>query len=218
MNIESIKKSINDKFNDLENKVDILALEPIIDNKEQIYGYTVNQLLEEIQRLNKELPYAYIAGFFDGEGYIGTHTSKKKNSSVISLEISITNTNFEILIKMKKIFNGNILQKTKIENNKQVWAWSIDRIDEKKFFLEKIYPYTTVKRQQIEYGLKYLELTTDSRGKGKVSSEEQKIREFFADKLREMKHVEYTNDELKMFEDEIKNMYKDKNQPTFDDY
>lgn len=217
MNTESIKKVINDKFDEIEYKVYNLTSNSA-DNKEKIYGYTVKQLLEEIKRLNKELVYSNIAGFFDGEGYIGTHITKKKNSSVISLEIGIGNTNLEILVKMKKIFNGNISAKLVKENRKQWWAWNIDNRDEKKFFLEKMLPYSTVKRQQIEYGLRFLELTTDSRGKGRVSLEEQKIRQYFSDKLKEMKDIEYTNEELKVLENEIKDTKKDKYQPSLADY
>jgi len=217
MNTEFIKKSINDKFNDLNNKIDILALELITtNNNEQIYGYTANQLLKKIYELNNEMTYAYIAGFFDGEGSIGIYKNKKNNFVLI---VSTANTNFDILIKMKKIFGGYIsLSKKKIKYSyKDQWHWVIHDRNVLKNFLEKILPYSTVKRQQIEYGLKYLELTTNFPGKC-ISSEEQKIREFFADKLREMKHSKYTDDEMKIFEDKINDINKDKNQLTMEDY
>ncbi len=175
-------------------------------------------MIEEIQRLNKELTYSYITGFFDGEGSVGVYEKGKR----INLSISITNTNIEILIKIKKIFGGKIEIKKKIENRKEVRILTIVNREQSKFFLEKILPYSTVKRQQIEYALKYLELTKSYHG-GKSYSvqipiEEQKIREFFINKLKEMKHTEYTEEELKIFDDEIKNIDKNKNQPSLLDY
>lgn len=211
MNIEILKNSINNKFDEIENKIDILASEPdIIDDKEQIHSYTVNQLFEEINRLNKEMPYAYVAGFFDGEGCISINRN--------NLQTTLSNTDFEILVKLKNEFGGNIYKEKKKENYKQKWIWQISDRSTLKYFLNRIYKYTTVKRQQIEYGLKFLELSTKSTPKGGLSEDELKIRKFFNDKLKELKYTKLSNDELKMFEDEIINIDKDKNQPTFDDY
>jgi len=213
MDIKRLKKSINDKFNYLENKVDILALEPITtDNKEQIYGYTANQLLEEIQRLNKEMSYSYVAGFFDGEGTVGLYKAK----GYMRLMIYLGNTNFEVLIKMKNLFGGYIYSRNKIENRKKVWDWNIRDRDDIKNFLEKIYPYTTVKRQQIKYALRYLELSKKAHSSNIITQEEHEIRQFFADKIKEMKDTEYNNEDLKKFEEKIKDI--NKNQPSLMDY
>jgi len=218
MDMETIKKSIDNKFNEIENKVNILALESITtDNKEQIYGYKIKQLIENIQRLNNELPYAYVAGFFDGEGSIGANLNKARHPPSIRLRIIIVNTNLEILIKIKKIFKGEIYKRKKyIEHYKDKWDWEITNRDDMKFFLEKILPYSTVKRQQIEYGLKFLELTIISKtGRGHiVPEEEQKIRQFFSDKLKELKDEEYTNEEICSLNDQIKEMNVDKLQKT----
>ncbi len=120
MNTESIKKSINDKFNDLNTKIDILSLESVtIDNNEQIYGYTVNQLLEKINESKNETAYAYVAGFFDGEGWIGTTTDSRINPPSISLGTSVENTNFEVLIKMKRLFGGQIYLRKKPRENRK---------------------------------------------------------------------------------------------------
>lgn len=163
--------------------------------------------------------YIYIAGFFDGEGCIGAYVDKT-NQSKIRLMTFLTNTNLEILIKMKQVFGGSIIKnKKKKINHKDSWNWNIYSRNELKMLFEKIIPYSIVKRQQLEYGLKYLDLTSDSRGNGHgTSSEEQKIRQFFSDKLKEMKHTELSDDELKMFAEQIQNMNIDKNQSTMEDY
>jgi len=215
MDIEAIKKSINDKFNYLENKVDILALEPITtDNKEQIYGYTVNQLLEKVHELKNEMTYAYIAGFFDGEGSVGAYKSKWG----IYLNSRIGNTNLEILVKIKEVFGGYVSTIKKTEGRKQAWSWIVTDKNELRFFFEKILPYSTVKKQQIIYGLKYLELTSRSSSSIKVTQEEQNVRQFISDKIKELKNVELSNEELDMFDEKIKIMSKDKNQLTMEDY
>jgi len=163
--------------------------------------------------------YAYIAGFFDGEGWIGTRSDNRKEPPLISLGISITNTNLEVLIKIKNVFGGHIKQFKERENRKKAFGFEItDRVRLNKF-LKEIYPYTIVKRQQIEYGLKFLELTANSQhGSKGLSLEEIKIRNFFSDKLKEMKDVEYTDEELKIFEEKINELNEDKNQPTIDKF
>ncbi len=218
MNTESFKKSINDKFNDLNSKIDILSLESAtIDNNEQIYGYTVNQLLEKIDELKNETAYAYTAGFFDGEGYVGATEYK----GFVSLRLLIVNTNLEILIKIKNLFSGYIYKNKKPKlHYKDKWTLQISDRNELKNFLEKIQPYSTIKKQQIKCALKYLELTKDSRGgKGpNISLKEQKIRLLILDRLKEMKHAELSDDELKIFAEEIENMNKDKYQHTMEDF
>ena len=163
--------------------------------------------------------YAYISGFFDGEGCVGTHIDKRNSPHTINLRIHIANTNYEVLVKIKNVFGGKIYPHHQhLKNRKDAWDWYIIDRNELKNFLEKILPYSTVKRQQIKYGLKYLELTSDARnGRSGISNEEQKIRQFISDKLKELKDIELSVSELDMIE-EIKNINKDKNQLTMEDY
>lgn len=166
---------------------------------------------------DKELFYSFASGFFDGEGYIGMHIDNSKNPIIIQLITSLTNTDIKVLIKLEQEFGGHIHKIKKQEGKKHSWHWDIqDRITLKKF-LTIILPYSIVKKQQIEYGLKFLELTRNSRN-SKVTPEEQKIRQFFADKIKEMKYNEFSDEELKMYAEEIKNIKKVKGQSTMEDY
>ncbi len=62
-----------------------------------------------------------------------------------------------------------------------------------------------------------MELTTNISGK-KITYEENKIRQYFSDRLKEMKRTELSDDELKIFAEEIKNMSKDKYQHTMENF
>jgi len=185
MDTESIKKSINDKFNDIESKVDIL--------NDTLSGKTNTQ--------NTETVYAYISGFFDGEGNISV------NKQSLTLFARITNTNLDVLKRIKYIFKGEVyVHSEKSEVRKKSWIWYISDRNDIKFFLEMILPYSTVKRSQILDGLEFLEkITTTKYRRGGMSSEERKYRESIYLKLQEPKHHIYTQEDIKHFDKQIKN-------------
>jgi len=111
MDTEIIKKIINNKFDKIEDKVNTLN----------------DTLSEKTTPLNNELPHAYIAGFFDGEGTIGVYKDKRNNN--ISLKSEIMNTNLEILKRIKSVFKGEIYIRKKQEKqpeHKQQWVGTLE--------------------------------------------------------------------------------------------
>jgi len=184
INKESIEKVINNSFDTLENKIDVLN----------------DTLSERINSSNIKTVYAYIAGFFDGEGYIGI------DKKTLSLKLHITNTNLDILTRIKSVFKGNIKQLyEKSKSHKNTWIWTIsDRVN-LKFFLKIILSYSSVKRSQLLDGIAFLERTTDSRGQIGMSFEERKYREMMYFKLQEPKHRIYTQEEIYKFQQQIDN-------------
>ena len=179
MDTESIKKVIDNEFDKIEEKI--------------------NTLDDTLSLQNRETVYAYIVGFFDGEGYIGVDKQR------LSLIINISNTNLEILKRIKSVFRSKIYVKTeKSESSKKQWIWKISNRNDIKFFLETILPYSTVKESQIKLGLEFLENTTDSQGRKGMSSEERKYREYMYHKFKEPKYYIYTEDEIKRFDEQIK--------------
>ena len=106
---------------------------------------------------------AYAAGFFDGEGTVGINAQKPnvKNGRTLtmySLKIDIRNTNEDVLLWLKKNFNGNIkyysIEKLKgsYGATKPQWRWNISS-NQAKDFLELILPYLVVKRKQAELAI-----------------------------------------------------------------
>jgi len=151
-----------------------------------------------------EFVYAYISGFFDAEGTIGAYEDKHNS---LYLRTSISNTYPSILIGMKKVFGGNVTLHIKSNlNRRQSWIWRIGDIDDMKFFLTKILSYSIVKKPQIELGLKFLE--TDN----------YQTKLLIANKLKEMKDVEYIDEEMCLLNYQIKEMNIDKFQHTMEDY
>ena len=155
--------------------------------------------------------YAYISGFFDAEGYIGTSLDKRHKLPAILLRISIANTNYEILVKIKKVFSGSISEDvthnskrmTLHPNWKKSWQWRISDRSDVRFFLEKILPYSIVKRQQIKLGLDFLELVKDSKMGKDISLEEQNMRQLISDRLKYIKDVKYSEEDLRLFDNKI---------------
>ena len=114
-----------------------------------------NKLCEKNCELNKhnhdlEKPYErlcdeYIAGLFDAEGCIAV-----KNKSLTINYIKITQTNdVEILYMIKEYFDfGDVIDDEK---------WCIGRKNEWLYFLKTIEEFLIVKKEQVEYAIKYIE-------------------------------------------------------------
>jgi len=168
--------------------------------------YLINNTTHS-QKEFDETVYAYITGFFDGEGVVGAYKDKRDDS--ILLYISLPNTNPYVLIGMKQVFDGNIYIRKKPEKYpdwRQQWIWNITDKDKKEYLLKKILPYSIVKKQQIELGLKFL----------KTNDYQTKV--LIADRLKEMKDIEYTDEEIKILNEQIKEMNVDKLQKTMMDF
>lgn len=86
----------------------------------------------------------YIAGFFDGEGYVGIHTLKEKYFHV---RVIIVNTNLKILQMIQDQFGGTIIQRKRVRNNKPTYALSFSG-SFAKIFLKSILPFLIEKRGQ----------------------------------------------------------------------
>lgn len=180
------------------------------------YFYTT----EEVERFNslikttkhsqiviRESVYSYIAGFFDAEGSVGAYFNKNNND--IILQVSISNTYPFILIKLKSIFGGNVNIEKRQEKSlkwKKKWIWRTLAINDVKFFLTKILPYSIAKKPQIELGLKFLE----------TDNYQTKI--LIADELMKMKDIEYTDEEICSLNKQIDDMNVDKLQHKLADY
>jgi len=97
----------------------------------------------------RDIDIAYAAGFFDGEGCI----SISKNGAV---DIRITNTAKNVLVKFQNLFGGTIGNRTQ-KVNKTQYAFCLygeNAID----FINLLKPYLVEKLPQAETILEYYEL------------------------------------------------------------
>lgn len=85
---------------------------------------------------------AYTAGFFDGEGYIGLGFRGR-------LEIRVVNTNKDVLELFQKWWGGNIYTRKPQKNRKISYDWILLENEKVAKFIESIYPYLVVKKNQV---------------------------------------------------------------------
>jgi hypothetical protein len=132
----------------------------------------------------------YVAGFVDGEGYIGI-TRIRRSDFTFGIEyrpvFRISNTNLKILEMLKEQFGGSIqcYPMNHQKNAKDIYVWTLQHgavFD----FLEIIGPFLIVKRQQFEL---LNELRTISRrrtGWPRTTATLQHQREQFYYRIREL--------------------------------
>ena len=107
-----------------------------------------------------KLTASYLAGFIDGEGYLGLHPAirGKNGRTSYSAELKIASTDQFIIVWMQKSFGGIIYEKK--PNNpkhKDSLNWTLQGKNLKPF-LQKIHPYLRLKKKQCELLLRKIKL------------------------------------------------------------
>lgn len=108
---------------------------------------------------------AWLAGFVDGEGYIGiTHQTKKETSSSSASDIYhplliITNTNKEALEYIQRITAVGAVYSGKLpkNNEKPSYQYKISKRDDILAILGLILPYLKIKKQQGNLLVEFIE-------------------------------------------------------------
>lgn len=101
---------------------------------------------------------AYLAGIFDGEGYIHINkTSSEKSMKAwqrktpnYALNVGITNTHLGILETYKKLFGGSIYDRT----SKRIFEYRIDR-KIAVVMLKALLPYLVIKKEQAKIAIAF---------------------------------------------------------------
>ena len=90
---------------------------------------------------------SYLAGFFDGEGYIGIVTVH----SCLSLRISITQKEKTILNLFQCLFGGNISSHSKYDDCYRWYIYSDGALQ----FLRELLPYLMLKAGQAKIAIEF---------------------------------------------------------------
>ena len=97
----------------------------------------------------------YIAGFIDGEGYIGITFQRKKETSYQSASVHyhpyliIANNNYKILNDIKKfVGSGYIYKLSHNYKHKECFQYKLTKMEQLKHLLEFIQPYLRIKQRQ----------------------------------------------------------------------
>lgn len=152
-----------------------------------------------------KLTAAYVAGFVDGEGYIGIIKDNRRitfrRTDHYEAVLKIANTNKEIIDWFFKSFGGNVHHRIMEENQKDAHYWTL--AGEKVIpFLDKIMPYLKMKRKQAEIVKKlrktycsesYKYINREARNGGHLTSKTTKedilkLRENLYKQIRELNH------------------------------
>ena len=126
--------------------------------------------------MTDDLFLAWAAGFFDGEGCVIIEISKEKrcrHGFRTALHVHVTQTSIPCLEKFLSRFGGRLTTSEHTTPNGRRWAvqyrWGAKN-EEAASFLRLIYPYTVVKKSQIEVALKYPLTSPDGRKYGNTTN------------------------------------------------
>jgi len=118
----------------------------------KLYKYKLYPNTEQEKRLEVvSLTLAYVVGLFDGEGSITICVSKPKKGTESPhywLQVSITNTDRELIEWLHTTFGGHISDNSHYRNRKgrrPCWAWRIMSMQAMEF-LSAIQPFLRVKK------------------------------------------------------------------------
>ena len=95
----------------------------------------------------------YIAGLFDGEGYVGV--ASWHNGGSYLLRCTIANMDLNVLQKIEKQFGGKLRIMGFPKGNRRVCFKITWNSKECREFLEKIYPYLIIKKSQVRLALSF---------------------------------------------------------------
>ena len=111
----------------------------------------------------------YIAGFFDGEGSVSIDVNAR-------CSVSISQNKKEVLQLIQFRYGGNIHSKNRKTNTCS--ALRITKSSDVLKFLKRVLPYSIVKKEEIEIGIKVAETVHDFHsGCVPLTSEERSVRE-----------------------------------------
>lgn len=111
--------------------------------------------------------WAYLAGFFDGEGCISVQKSKSYRNPLnpakyYTVRLSTANTNKDVIDYLEKLWGQKLRVYTRKMsdprgNRRPCYHLECDKKDAVITFLKGIYPYSIIKKRQIELALRLIE-------------------------------------------------------------
>jgi hypothetical protein len=116
----------------------------------------------ELRESLKQTDYAWMAGFIDGEGYIGMkkgytvndhkyHSWSKEGWYWVTPTINVCNTDYQSLKKIGNAIGANVNKRKKTNTNlKSLYTVECSSREKIKRFLPNIMPYLIVKKKQAE--------------------------------------------------------------------
>ena len=126
--------------------------------------------------MTKQNKFSYLAGFMDGEGTFAIVKTfsvqrkpdgSKKRYVVYKLNISVSNTNKEVMEWIALNFGGKSLpgsNENRKPNYKTRYAWHVTHRDKQKSFIIGLLPYLVAKKEQAKIALQFIETYSNEIG------------------------------------------------------
>jgi hypothetical protein len=106
-----------------------------------------------------EAKLGWVAGFIDGEGYIGIIRQKWNNTKVdrwyYRPAIDVAQSKPEPILLLKEMFNAGRIVKQTAWNGSHIWHWVVTGPVQINEILTQLLPYLIVKKQQAELVIKF---------------------------------------------------------------
>jgi hypothetical protein len=134
-------------------------------------------------KLISDTQIAYMAGIFDGEGWVGINTCKPYGAHKTprySLYIGVSNTYLPVLDMFVECFSGRI--KNTNSTNKPCYCWRTTS-HKAAYVLETFMPYLTVKKEQAKIAIEYVNKHCNSFRSKLLTQEELNDRELFKTRI-----------------------------------
>ena len=151
-----------------------------------------------MNKLIKRVDLAYIAGFVDGEGYIGIKKKIRRRtnySPCYSERVSVGNINKEVIDNINNLVNGYVKYRKASKLTKNgCWYWEVTEEKARKF-LKMIYPYLIVKKPEADI-LKQLSENKKETNRSGVPKENLEFREKLYLKIKEIHKYEEKNENI----------------------
>lgn len=129
----------------------------------------------------KKVDYAYLAGFFDGEGSICI--TKWRFHAALCVQLQVANTERWVLEWYKFVFGGNTYKKPcQNKNWKDSYSWTVSGKKAKETLIALL-PYLKLKKAQAEIALEFLSNMTNYTGHGVLPEAEAILREGYRQRM-----------------------------------
>lgn len=133
----------------------------------------------------------YIAGLFDGEGYVGVQ--RQRTHGAYSLNVSITNTHTSIFEHLAAQYPGSVTMRKGGWGGRNCFVWKLHGAAAMRF-LRDVEPHVYIKRDQVRLAMTF---PLGAQGK-RTTPELQAQRADIRLKLMEMKRVEFTREPIEV--------------------
>jgi predicted transcriptional regulator len=122
----------------------------------------------------------YLAGVFDGEGYVGVNVMQ---GGYMGVRLSVTNNNRGVLELFQQQFDGRIATPNAKGAGGASWTWQLYG-PKAIVFLKSIQPFVVIKKPQVDLAVQF---PIGAKGRGGVTREMCEKREFIHTELMKMK-------------------------------